>query len=143
MPWRRPELPVMVPSCQRSRVPWDPSYNLKLIRMVGHSHIRRQIRLLTARVIAAERAAGMNSDDTAKAEPSMERHVRDRREAVDGKAPDHLVFAFQLSALHIRLRDADDYRVARKMPNDVPGSHRLSGWRSGRDHSAKTRAQSW
>jgi hypothetical protein len=27
------------------------------------------------------------------------------------------VFAFQLSALHIRLRDADDYRVARKMPN--------------------------
>ena len=117
MPWRRPELPVMVPSCQESRVPWNPSYNLKLIRMVGHSHIRRQIRLLTARVIAAERAAGMNSGDTAKAERSMERHVRDRREAVDGEAPDHLVFAFQLSALHIRLRDANDYRVARKIPN--------------------------
>jgi hypothetical protein len=46
----------------------------------------------------------------------MERHVRDRREAVDGEAPDQLVFAFQLSALHIRLRDADDYRVSRKMP---------------------------
>jgi hypothetical protein len=87
-----------------------------IVRMVGHSHIRRQIRLLTARVIAAERAAGMNSDDTTKAERSMERHVRDRREAVEGEAPDQLVFAFQFAALQIRLRDADDYRVARKMP---------------------------
>ena len=85
--------------------------------MVGHSHIRRQIRLLTARVIAAERAAGMNSDDTAKAERSMERHVRVGREAVDGHAPDQLVFAFQLSALHIRLRDAEGYRLARKIPH--------------------------
>jgi hypothetical protein len=77
-----------------------PTHKLQLIRMVGHSHIRRQIRLLTARVIAAERAAGMNSDDTAKAEHLMERHVRDRREAVEGKAPDHLVFAFQLGPAH-------------------------------------------
>jgi hypothetical protein len=84
--------------------------------MVGHSHTRRQIRLLTARVTAAERAAGMNSDDTAKAKRAMERHVQYRREGVDGEAPDQLVFAFQLSALHIRLRDADEYRVARKMP---------------------------
>jgi hypothetical protein len=84
--------------------------------MVGHSHIRRQIRLLTARVIAAERAAGMNSDDTAKAERSMERHVRERREGVEGKVHDQLVFAFQFAALQIRLRDADEYRVARKMP---------------------------
>ena len=84
--------------------------------MVGHSHIRRQIRLLTARVTAAERAAGMNSDDTAKAVRTMEHHVQHRREGVDGEAPDQLVFAFELSALHIRLRDAENYRVARKMP---------------------------
>jgi hypothetical protein len=116
MRWRSPDLPVTVPSCQRSRVPWDPYYNQKLLRMVGHSHIRRQIRLLTARVIAAERAAGMNSDDTAKAERSMERHVRERWEGVEGEVPDQLVFAFQFAALQIRLRDADEYRVARKMP---------------------------
>jgi hypothetical protein len=85
--------------------------------MVDHSHVRRQIRLLTARVSAAERAAGMNSDATAKAERSMERHVRDHREAVDREAPDGLMFASQLSALHIRLRDAENFRVARKMPN--------------------------
>jgi hypothetical protein len=116
MRWRSLDLPVTVRSCQRSRVPWDPYYNQKLMRMVGHSHIRRQIRLLTARVIAAERAAGMNSDDTAKAERSMERHVRDRRKAVDGEAPDQLVFAFQLSALHLRLRAAEEYRLDRMMP---------------------------
>jgi hypothetical protein len=94
--------------------------------MVGHSHIRRQIRLLTARVIAAERAAGMNSDDTAKAERSMERHVRERREGVEGKVHDQLVFASQFAALQIRLRDADEYRVARKMPR-AELAQRLSG----------------
>jgi hypothetical protein len=98
MRWRSPDLPVTLPSCKRSRVPWDPYYNQKLLRMVGHSHIRRQIRLLTARVIAAEPAAGMNSDDTAKAERSMERHVRERREGVEGEVPDQLVFAFQFAA---------------------------------------------
>ena len=97
-------------------MPWDPSYNLKLIRMVGHSHMRRQIRLLTARVIAAERAAGMNSEDTAKAERSMERHVLDHRAAVDGEVPDQLLFAFQLSSLHMRLSDAEDFRIARMKP---------------------------
>ena len=95
-------------------MPWDPSYNLKLIRMVGHSHIRRQIRLLTARVIAAERAAGMSYEDTAKAERSMERHVLDRRAAVDGEVADQLAFAFQLSSLHIRLSDAEHFRIARR-----------------------------
>jgi hypothetical protein len=88
-----------------------------MIRMVGHSHIRRQIRLLTAKVIAAERAAGMNPDKAAQAERSMERHVSDRQAAVDGATPDQLVLAFQLSALHIRLRDAENYRLARKMPD--------------------------
>ena len=138
MPWRRPELPVMVPSCQQSRVPWDPSYNPKLIRMVGHSHIRRQIRLLTARVIAAERAAGMNSDDTAKAEHLMERHVRDRREAVEGKAPDHLVFAFQLGPAHPVARCRRLPRRADVECVEVSPVHRLSVWRSGRSRSANT-----
>jgi hypothetical protein len=97
-------------------VPWDSSYNLKLIRMVGHSHIRRQIRLLTARVTAAERAAGMNSDDTALAERSMQRHVLDSRAAVDGEVPDQLAFAFQLSSLQVRLSDAERFRIARMKP---------------------------
>ena len=95
-------------------MPWDPPDNLKLIHMVGHSHIRRQIRLLTARVIAAERAAEIHSDDTAKAERLMERRVLDRRAAVDGEVPDQLAFAFQLSSLHIRLSDAERYRLTRR-----------------------------
>jgi hypothetical protein len=114
--WRRPRPSASVPVRQRSRVPWDSSYNLKAIRMVGHSHIRRQIRLLTARVIAAERAAGMNSDDTALAERSMQRHVLDRRAAVGGEVPDQLAFAFQLSSLHVRLSDAEHFRIAQMEP---------------------------
>jgi hypothetical protein len=77
---------------------------------------RRQISLLTARVAAAERAAGMSDDDVAKAERAMERHVRERQQAADGEVTEAVLTAFRLSALHIRLRDAEDYRITRKKP---------------------------
>jgi hypothetical protein len=83
--------------------------------MADLSDAHRQIRLLTARIAAAERAAGMTADDTATAERSMERHVRERQKAWGVSVADETLVAFRLSALHSRLRDAEGYRVARKL----------------------------
>ena len=79
------------------------------------SDAHRQIRLLTARIAAAERAAGMTADDTATAERSMERYVLERQRAWGASVADETLAAFRLSALHGRLRAAVGYRVARKL----------------------------
>lgn len=79
------------------------------------SGAHRQIRMLTARVIAAEKAAGMNNSDIATARFSMENSINERVDAV-GKVADEMLLAFRLSALHARLHNAEAYRTARRRP---------------------------
>jgi hypothetical protein len=85
-------------------------------RLVDLTDAHRQIRLLTARIIATERAAGMSADAIAAAERAVARHVSERRNSYGVECTDAVLLAFRLSALHLRLRAADEYRLARKMP---------------------------
>jgi hypothetical protein len=115
-PWLSSAPPDNIPFSQRSRVPWNSVRQRKVTRyMADLSDAHRQIRLLTARVSAAERAAGMTAEDTAKAERSVEICVRKRRNACDVTINAPVLLAFRLSALHTRLRNAEGHRIARKM----------------------------
>ena len=70
--------------------------------MADLSATHRQLRLLTARTAAAERAAGMTGDDIAAAARAMETRNHARVEEAAGD----VILAFRLSSLHIRLSDA-------------------------------------
>jgi hypothetical protein len=82
--------------------------------MADLSGAHRQLRLLTARVAAAERAAGMTDDDIAAAARAMETRNHARIEDATGDVPEGVLLAFRLSSLHIRLSDAERFRTARR-----------------------------
>ena len=82
--------------------------------MADLSAAHRQLRLLTARTAAAERAAGMTGDDIAAAARAMETRNHARVEEAAGDVPENVIPAFRLSSLHIRLSDAERFRTARR-----------------------------
>ena len=82
--------------------------------MAEHDDVRRQVRLLTARIAAAERAAGMTDDDTVKAASTMQHQVRERLRDSSVRATTPVLLAFQLAALHTRLRNAENRRTTHK-----------------------------
>jgi hypothetical protein len=81
------------------------------------SAAHRQLRLLAARIAAAECAAGMTDDDIAAAARAMELRNRARMEEATGDVPENVVLAFRLSSLHIRLSNAERFRTARRKTN--------------------------
>ena len=59
------------------------------------SAAHRQLRLLTARVVAAERAPGMTEDDIKAAVRAMQRHINKRRKEVKGAATTTVMARFE------------------------------------------------
>jgi hypothetical protein len=113
--WRSPEpLLPFVPASGHA-CPGTRSTTLKPSHMADPTASNRQLRLLTALVVAAERAACMTAHDIATAKSAMVRFVAKRQTASDAPVTDAVLLAFRLAALHTRLNAAEEYRRSRKM----------------------------